>query len=346
MIPKLKRFFYLCLMPEIIDPRLKRGLPIRNPSRLTKAERTELKMKKNTIKKGMQIKKTGRKLTKPTTDGKSQAMQQKAKEKTGNEEEQKLSQGNKEIELSKLVNNVNNVKEVIDEGAEKEKKTRNKGQANDINNRKGEIESVKIKTVPEKCNKIKNATQIKNKKKSPKPKVDKKRQTLNQKTKGKTENGKKPTHLPKKTGFEQPKLMKNAKEAGGGEAEKEKKIQSKRQINNQKGQIKEAGEAEKEKEKKRQSKRQTNNQKEQQKGNKITKQMQLRKIEKKPPKSKTNGEKQTLHKKIEGVGTWKKQTSNDTNDQKEKKKSVKIKEISKKRKGNAISTTAKKRKTD
>ncbi|KAF2890927.1 hypothetical protein ILUMI_15246, partial [Ignelater luminosus] len=33
MLPKLKIFYYKCFLPEIIDPRHCRGLPIRNPSR-------------------------------------------------------------------------------------------------------------------------------------------------------------------------------------------------------------------------------------------------------------------------------------------------------------------------
>lgn len=33
MVPKLKQFYYKCMLPELIDPRRKRGLEIRNPSR-------------------------------------------------------------------------------------------------------------------------------------------------------------------------------------------------------------------------------------------------------------------------------------------------------------------------
>lgn len=38
MHPKLFSFFMDCMLPEIIDPRLPRGLQIRDPAKITEAQ--------------------------------------------------------------------------------------------------------------------------------------------------------------------------------------------------------------------------------------------------------------------------------------------------------------------
>lgn len=39
LLPKLKKFYYDCLLPELIDPRHPRNMPIRNPSYIVDAQK-------------------------------------------------------------------------------------------------------------------------------------------------------------------------------------------------------------------------------------------------------------------------------------------------------------------
>ena len=49
MFPKLERFYFLCLLPEIVDSRHARGMPIREPAYITIAKTAfETKKKSNT----------------------------------------------------------------------------------------------------------------------------------------------------------------------------------------------------------------------------------------------------------------------------------------------------------
>jgi len=38
MFPKLEKFFFNCLLPELVDPRHPRSMPIRNPSYILEAK--------------------------------------------------------------------------------------------------------------------------------------------------------------------------------------------------------------------------------------------------------------------------------------------------------------------
>jgi len=44
MFPKLKMFFFNCLLPELVDPRHSRSMPIRNPTYILEAK---MKKEKN-----------------------------------------------------------------------------------------------------------------------------------------------------------------------------------------------------------------------------------------------------------------------------------------------------------
>lgn len=46
MFPKLKQFYFNCLLPELVDPRYPRSMEIRNPNYILEAKK-EKKEKKN-----------------------------------------------------------------------------------------------------------------------------------------------------------------------------------------------------------------------------------------------------------------------------------------------------------
>lgn len=47
MFPKLNNFFFYCLLPELVDPRHPRSMPIQNPNNILEVKRRKNERKMN-----------------------------------------------------------------------------------------------------------------------------------------------------------------------------------------------------------------------------------------------------------------------------------------------------------